>query len=52
MSDSTQYPAPDSAIDDETHPHHPKHRRDDVPVDAEPETLQEFGDNPDTSLAG
>ena len=30
---------------------HPKHRRDDVPVDAEPD-LAEFGENPDTERAG
>ncbi|MGX5680509.1 hypothetical protein [Schumannella luteola] len=32
---------------------HPRHRRDDVPVDggAEPD-LAEFGENPDTELAG
>ena len=39
------------AFDDETQPHHPKHRRDDVPVDAEP-LLSEFGENPDTSATG
>jgi hypothetical protein len=30
---------------------HPKHRRDDVPVDAQPD-LGHFGENPDTALAG
>ena len=36
MSDSTGIAGPGDAFDDETQPHHPKHRRDDVPVDAEP----------------
>ena len=48
MSDSTGIAGPGDAFDDETQPHHPKHRRDDVPVDAEPR-LSEFGENPDTS---
>ena len=52
MSDAQQYPGPDAVVDDETQPHHhPKHRREGVPVDAEP-ILTEFGENPDTSEAG
>ncbi len=51
MSDATQYPGSEPVIDDETQPHAPKHRRDDVPVDALP-ILKDFGDNPDTSQAG
>jgi hypothetical protein len=51
MSDSTGIAGPGDAFDDETQPHHPKHRREDVPVDAEP-LLSEFGENPDTSATG
>lgn len=52
MTDATQNPGSDSSVDDETQPHHhPKHRRENVPVDAEP-LLEEFGENPDTSEAG
>lgn len=42
MSDTTR-------TTDETH--HPKHRKDDVPVDGDLD-LSEFGENPDTELAG
>jgi len=42
MSDTTSVP-------DDTH--HPKHRRDDVPVDGGID-LKEFGENPDTEVAG
>lgn len=55
MSDSAHFTGPESAFDDETQPHHPKHRRDDVPVDAQVPAeplLGEFGENPDTSLTG
>ena len=51
MSDSTEFPQPDGAFDDETQPHHPRHRRDDAEVDDVP-LLKEFDDDPDTSLAG
>ncbi len=51
MSDTTQYPESDNVIDDETQPHHPKHRLEGVPVDAEP-ALKGFGNDPDTSEAG
>ena len=40
-------PAPGIATDDQR----PKHRRDDVPIDGEFD-LAEFGENPDTELAG
>jgi hypothetical protein len=51
MSESSYVPDADGAFDDDTQPHHPRHRRDDVPLDAEP-LLAPFGDNPDTSAAG
>lgn len=55
MTDSTALPGgpiPGDAIADHADEgRHPKHRRDDVPVDAEPE-LSQFGENPDTALAG
>ncbi len=56
MSDSTPTAGAHGSVDGGAQPHHPKHRRDDVPVDAEPALkdplLREFGENPDTSLTG
>ena len=56
MSDSAQFPNAESAFEDETQPHHAKHRLEGVPVDAQPldtpPLLAEFGENPDTSSAG
>ncbi|MDO7881888.1 hypothetical protein [Antiquaquibacter soli] len=49
MSDTTA-PVPERSTRDASH--HPRHRRDDVPVDGvrEPD-ITEFGENPDTELA-
>jgi hypothetical protein len=50
MSDFTTFPSTsDPVAADE--PRRPKHRRDDVPVDGEVD-LSEFGENPDTEVAG
>jgi hypothetical protein len=52
MSDDTRF---SEVHTDEQQPHHPKHRRDDVPVDGggpDLGDLREFGENPDTELAG
>lgn len=67
MSDETRFSTA-TAEEQAEQPHHPKHRRDDVPVDADPTPsesagypapsefegpeLSEFGENPDTELAG
>jgi hypothetical protein len=58
MTDSTALPggpipteATEATADHSDASRHPKHRRDDVPVDAQPD-LGHFGENPDTALAG
>ncbi len=55
MTDSTALaggPTPaEAAADHSAEGRHPKHRRDDVAVDAQPD-LGHFGENPDTALAG
>ena len=50
MSDDTRVPG-FTADEGERPQHQPRHRRDDVAVDGEPD-LSEFGENPDTELAG
>lgn len=54
MSDTTQFSGLPAGDDQPTHS--AKHRRNDVPVDGEPDfgepDLSEFGENPDTELAG
>ena len=54
MTDSPPMSGAHGAVDDATQPHYPRHRREDVPVDAQPGAplLGEFGENPDTSQAG
>lgn len=50
MTDFTTFPgSPEPSTADE--PRRPRHRRDDVPIDGDLE-LTEFGENPDTEVAG